>query len=358
MIAADLGRFALLASLPACYLLGVLTLTQLLVVTFLAGTLSVLFSVSDSTLFVSLLSKDQYVEGNSLIYGSRALSFVGGPSIGGLLVQLLSAPVAILADALSYLGSALLLSRTRISEPPAESSGQGAATAGARFILGSPIVRVSLLSAGTINFFDTMFLAIFLLYAVRDLHVGAGELGLLLGAASIGGVLGAAVTRRLAAGIGVGKAYSLGCVLFVAPLSLVALAGGPRLLTLAMLFAAEFFSGFGMMVLDISIGSVFAVVIPDDLRARVSGAFQAVNYGTRPVGALAGGLLGAAIGLRPTIWISVAGGMLGALWLLPSPLPRFRMPVPVEADADEPGPAAGYGPDPGISRELDPEPGS
>ena len=93
-----------------------------------------------------------------------------------------------------------------------------------------------------------------------------------------------------------------------------------------MLFAAEFLSGFGVMVLDISIGSIFAVVIPDTMRSRVNGAFQAVNYGTRPVGALLGGVLGTVLGLRPTLWIAVAGGVAGALVLLPSPLPRFRMP--------------------------------
>ena len=97
-----------------------------------------------------------------------------------------------------------------------------------------------------------------------------------------------------------------------------------------MLFAAEFATGFGVMVLDISIGSIFAVVIPDTMRARVNGAFQAINYGTRPVGALLGGVLGGVLGtvlgLRPALWIAVAGAVAGALVLLPSPLARFRMP--------------------------------
>jgi MFS family permease len=328
MIAADLGRFALLASLPACYLLGVLTLAQLLVVTFLAGTLSVFFSVSDSTLFVSLVREDQYVDANSLVYGSRALSFVAGPSIGGLLVQVLSAPIAILADALSYLGSALFLHRVRAQEPPPGRQEKASVTAGARFIAAQPVIRAALLAIAIINFFYLMSQAVFLLYVVRDLHVGAGELGLLLGAASVGGVLGATLTKRITGGIGVGWSYALGCQLFTAPLAFVALAGGPRPAVLAMLFASEFCIGFGAMLLDISLGSMFAVVIPDELRARVSGAFQAINYGARPVGALAGGLLGAWIGLRPTIWVAVAGGAAGALLLLRSPAPRFRMPVP------------------------------
>ena len=94
-----------------------------------------------------------------------------------------------------------------------------------------------------------------------------------------------------------------------------------------MLFAAEFMSGLGVMILDISIGAIFAAVIPDQLRSRVTGAFQAVNFGTRPVGSLAGGALGTLIGLRPALWIGAAGAMTGVLWPLRSPLPAFRMPA-------------------------------
>ena len=326
MIAADLGRFALLASLPLSYALHVLTLAQLLAVAFGTGILSVLFTVSDAALFVAVVPADRYLEGNSLIYGSRALSFVGGPSLGGLLVQLLSAPFAIVADALSFLGSAFFLRRIRPTEPQPSRTSKGSVTAGARFIAGSPVIRASLLAVAIINFFNLMLSALYLLYAVRELRISAGLIGLVLGGAAIGGVIGSMVTKRLADHIGVGWAYAAGCGLFTTPMLLVPLAGGPRLLVLATLFTAEFVSGFGVMVLDISIGSIFAAVVPDELRSRVSGAFQAVNYGTRPVGALLGGLLGALIGLRPALWIASAGAILGFLLVLPSPVPAFRMP--------------------------------
>ena len=327
MITADLGRAALLGSIPVCYALGGLTLAQLYGVAFGAGMLSILFTVSDPALFVALVPADRYVDGQSLVYGSRALSFVGGPSAGGLLVQLLTAPFAVVADALSFLGSAFFLSRIRPTEPPAEGASKGALMAGARFIRRSGIVRASLTAVATINFFNFMFFALFVLYATRSLHVRPGLLGLVLGAGAVGGVLGATLTRRLAARLGVGWTYTIACVIFTAPMALVPLAAGTQPVILAMLFAAEFGSGFGVMVLDISVGSIFAAVIPDQLRSRVSGAFQAVNYGTRPVGALAGGALGSLIGLRPTLWIAAIGGMTGVLWLLPSPLPRFRMPA-------------------------------
>jgi MFS family permease len=338
MIAADLGRFAVLVTLPVCYAFGVLTLGQLLAVAFATGALSVVFNVANSAVFVAVVPSEQYLDGNSLIYASRALSFVGGPSLGGLLVQLLSAPFAIAADALSFLGSALFLSRTRPDEAPPDRSRTGAVTAGARFIIGSPIVRASLLAVAIINFFNLMFSALYLLFAVRELHLSAGAIGLVLGAAAVGGVLGAAVTKRLADRMGVGRAYAAGCALFTAPLMLVPLAAGPEPLVLGTLFVAEFLSGFGVMLLDISIGSIFAVVVPDAVRSRVAGAFQAVNYGTRPVGALLGGLLGTVVGLRVALWVAAGGGVIGFLLLLPSPLPGFRMP---EADVMAPGSTSG-----------------
>ena len=192
-------------------------------------------------------------------------------------------------------------------------------------------MRASLLGVAVVNFFNLMFSALVLLYAVRTLHLSAGLLGLVLGCGAFGGLLGAAVTKAIAARIGVGLAYVAGCFVFTAPLALVPLAPWPTgpgttPAVILLLFGAEFLSGFGVMMLDISIGSIFAAVIPDTLRSRVTGAFSAINYGTRPLGALLGGLLGSAAGLRPALWVAVVGGIAGAALLLPSPLPRFRLP--------------------------------
>ena len=326
MIAADVGRAALFASIPVCYALHALTLAQMFAVTFGAGLLSVLFNVSDSTLFVSIVPPERYMDAQSLIYGSRALSFAGGPSLGGVLVQLLSGPFAVAADALSFLGSAFFLGRIRPAEPPVDDSG-GSVLAGARFVARSALVRASLIAAATLNFFYVMFAALYLLYAVRVLHIRPGLVGVLIGAGAIGAVLGSLVTKPLAARIGAGWAYAAGCLLYAAPLVLWPLAHGAMPLVLAMLFAAEFVSGFGLMVLDITIGVIFAAIIPNALRSRVTGAFQAVNYGTRPLGALLGGVLGSALGLRPALWVATLGGVAGFALLLPTPLPRYRLPV-------------------------------
>jgi MFS family permease len=332
MITADIGRALLLTSIPVCYALGLLTLWQLYAVAFAVGTFSIMFVVSNPTLFVTLVPEEAYVDGNSLIYGSRAVSFMGGPSVGGVLVELLTAPGAVLADALSYLGSAFFLARIRPEEPPTAEAGKGSLLAGARFIKSSPIVRSSLAAVSVINFFDFVFLALLVLYATRSLHVRPGLLGLVFGIGATGSLLGALITKRVSSRIGVGKAYTLGCLLFTAPIALVPAATGPKLVILVMLAAAEFIVGIGVMMLDITIGAIFAAVIPDELRSRVSGAFQAVNYGTRPIGALTGGLLGTLIGVRSTLWIAAAGGVVGFLLLLPSPIPKFTMPKPQQSD--------------------------
>jgi MFS family permease len=331
MIAADLGRAALVATIPLAYAFGAVTFPHLYAVAFLMGTLSVLFFVSYSTLFVSIVSRERYIEANSLLHGSRALSFVAGPSIGGLLVEILRAPFALVADALSFLVSALFLGRISPTEPPTEQPARGHVVAGIRFVLGSPIMRAALAATATINFFNFVFFALFILYATRELDVRPGTLGLILGAGAVGGVIGSLVTGRVSRGIGVGPAFLVGCVLFPAPLVLVPLAEGPKPVVLALLFLAEFGSGLGVMILDISGASISAALVPDRLRARVSGAYMVVNYGVRPLGALTGGALGTAIGLRPTLWIATVGAIGGALWLLPSPIPRLRaLPGPAE----------------------------
>jgi MFS family permease len=324
MLAADFGRAALLASIPVAYGLGLLTIGQLYVVGFLEGTLSVFFYVAYSTLFVALVPRDRFVEANQLLHGSRALSFVSGPSIGGVLVQVLSAPAALVVDAVSFLASAFSLSRIAPAEPPTEPAERGHLRAGAAYIRRSPIVRASLLGTATINFFNFVFWALVILYANRYLHIQPGALGAIIGVAAIGSVIGSLVTGRIGRRIGIGPAFVLGCFLFPAPLVLVPLAAGPHWLVVGCVLVAEFVSGFGVMVLDITGGSIKAAVVPDRLRARVAGAYMVVNYGVRPLGALAGGLLGAEIGVRSTLWIATIGGVAGVLWLLPSPLMRLR----------------------------------
>lgn len=335
MIASDVARAGLLASIPIAYALDALTFAQLYTVAFLAGTFAVVFDISYMTIYVAVTRREDYVEANALLNGSRAFSYVAGPSLGGVLVQILSAPATLLVDAFSYLGSALFLGRIKAAEPPLEPATGGMwaqAREGMRFILGHSILRPSLISVATLNFFNFVFAALFILYATRELDVRAGALGLVLGAGAVGGLLGATISGRLSRRIGVGPAFVLGMVLFPAPLLLVPLAGGPKSVVLAMLFAAEFLSAVGVMILDITAGAIIVAFTPDRLRSRATGALRFVNYGVRPLGALAGGALGSAFGLRPTLWFAAAAGVLGVLWLVPSPVPRL-LELPEEEPA-------------------------
>jgi MFS family permease len=324
MMTADVGRALVLASVPVAAVLGALSMAQLYLVAFAAGSLSVFFQVSDSTLFVCVVERDDYLAANSLVYGSRAASFMAGPSLGGILTQAVSAPAALLVDAASFLASAGFLSRISPTEPEPQPAEPGHLTAGIRFIRQTPILFYELASTATVNFFNFAFFALFLLYAVRVLHVDAGTLGVVLGLGAIGGMLGAVVARRLTDRIGVGPSFILGSVLFPVPLILVPLAGGSHALVIAMLFLAEFGSGVGVMILDITGGSINAAIVPSRLRARVQGAYTIVNYGVRPLGSLAAGLAASVIGIHTTLWIATIAGALSALWLVPSPLPRLK----------------------------------
>jgi MFS family permease len=247
MLVADLVRALFLGTIPLAYLLGVLTFAQLYAVAFAVGCASVLFSVAQSTVFAAIVEPPAYVDANSLIHGSRALSFVGGQSLGGILVQVATAPGAIVVDAVSYLGSALFLARIHPEEPPTAGGGRGHLTEGARFIRHSHSVRALLGATATINVFSFATSALLVLYAMRTLGLAPGELGLVLG---------------------VGGAFTLSCVLFPAPAILLPVAAGmSKPVILALLFAAEFGSGVGVVMLDITIGAILTATVPDVLRA-------------------------------------------------------------------------------------------
>ncbi|MFD4156584.1 MFS transporter [Streptomyces hydrogenans] len=324
MIATDLGRAALLLTLPVAYALDLLTLGQLYVVAFGVGALSVLFEVCNVTLFVALVPTERYVQANSLVNGSRSMAWLAGPGIGGILVQVLTAPVALLADALTYLASAGYLAKIRPVEPAPAPVVKGHFTEGMRWVLRERSMRALFAASGTVQFFNYMFHTLFVLYVTTELGLGAGLLGLVLGTGAVGGLLGAVCSGAVVRRIGIGGSLVAGFLGFTLPLVLIPAADGPLPLVVGVLFAAEFLSCAGVMIVDVAAGSFQMALIPDAVRARVMGAFRTLNHGFRPLGALAGGVLGTAIGLRPTLWIATVGAVFAVLWLLPSPLPRMR----------------------------------
>lgn len=333
MIGADLVRAGLLLTVPVLAFAGVLQLWHLYVIAFLTGTFTLFFEVANNSLFASVVRRADYIGANSLINGARAMSYVAGPSAGGLLVQVISAPFALIADAVSYLGSAFLLLRIRPDESAAVSSSteESGVLSGLRYIARSAVLRSLLLGVTVLNLFNYVFHALFILYVTTTLGLSPGQLGVLIGVASIGGVLGAVITGPLTRRFGVGPVAIAGFVAFPLPLVLVPLAAGGEPTIMAMLFAAEFLSSIGLMMLDIAVGSLQTAATPLTRLSLVSGAKRTVNYGVRPLGALLGGFLGETIGVHPTIWIASIGAVTGTLFVLFSPIPRLRE-LPEQAD--------------------------
>jgi MFS family permease len=195
---------------------------------------------------------------------------------------------------------------------------------GLRWIRHNAIIRAELLGVATLNLFNFMFFALFLLYATNYLHVPPFTLGLVLGVAAVGAVSASFFAGAVARKIGLGPAFILGCFLFPAPLILVPAAGGPYWLIIVLLLLAEVLSGVGLMLLDILAGTINSSTIPIAVRGRVSGGFQVVNYGVRPLGTALGGMLGATIGVHTTLWIATVGALSGLAFLLPSPIRTMR----------------------------------
>ena len=327
MIVVDILRSAALATIPVAWWLGALTMWQLVAVAFAVGGLTVVFDLSNASFFVALVHRSQYVDANSKFSTTRSLSYIAGPSTAGFLVQVLTAPVAIAADALSFVVSALALRGVKVHEPavePSDSSARADLREGFRYLAHEPVLRASVACTSIINFFSFFVFAIFVLYASRTLGLSAGVIGVVLGAASVGALGGALIAPRVGRRLGIGRAVVLGAVLFPAPMALFPLAHGDPWLAASLLLAGEFLASVGVMIFDVNQNSLMLMLIPHEVRSRVVGVSRFFNYGTRPFGALLGGVLGSAIGLRPTLWVGVLGCLLGVFFLLASPMPQMR----------------------------------
>ncbi|MFF3586779.1 MFS transporter [Streptomyces sp. NPDC002387] len=337
LILADLMRAGVLLTLPAAYLLDAVTLGQLYAVAVLTGLAGVMFNTAYPPFFAHLVPPSSYVDANSKLSAGRSASFVGGPALGGALVQAFSAPLALIADALSFLASAALIGMVRVDEPVQGNLGPTAdsllhrARDGLVFVVRHPILRASLGCATTVNFFTFLTgTGLIVLFADRVLELSAGTIGLAFGVGSIGALLGAVTAPRISRRIGVGRSIAVGAVLFPAPIAIIAAAGGPPWAAAGTLAGAEFLVGFGVMLFDVNLNSLQTAVTPDGMRSRVAGAYSTVNYGIRPLGAVVGGVLATFFGLRATLVTAAVGGALSVLWLLNSPIPCIRSLDPGE----------------------------
>ena len=337
LIAGDLGRAIVLASIPIAYWLDALTLPHLYTAAFVTGICTVFFDVAYQSYLPSLVERAQLSEGNSKLEISRSGAQLAGPGIAGALVEVLTAPVAIAADAVSFLGSALFVARSRRPEPdlPASSAGErpkmrSQIMEGLRYVLGHPLLRPIAACTSLSNLFFAMATAILILFAVRELGLTAGAIGVALAIGNVGFLGGAFVADRIARRVGLGRAIIGSAVLFglggfAYPLATPSTA-------VALLVAGGILIGFGGVVYNVNQVSLRQAITPGRMQGRMNATMRFVVWGTMPIGALAGGALGGAIGLRPTLWIAALGGCLSFVPPLLSPVRKLRsMPEEVVA---------------------------
>jgi len=323
MVAADLFRLVVLLSLPLAFWFGALTLTQLYVIALLCGAARATFDTACAAFFVRLVPMEDYLEANSKLAGTRSLSYMAGPAVGGILVQVLTAPIAILGDALTFVLSAIQIGRLKIAPAPPEKTDEPLfkrALEGMRYLLTHPYLSGSVACSTTVNFFNLMGSSLLILYASRYLELWPGLIGIALGIGASGGILGAIFATPLTKAIGVGRLVAISVVVFPASVGIVALASGPIWLRAVEFGFAEFVASFSVMCLDIPLMALGASVTAENMRSRMTGAFLSINYGIRPFGAVLGGILGSLIGPRETLLISAVGGVFAVLWLLRSPI--------------------------------------
>ena len=325
MIATDLGRAFILGTIPLAALLGVLHIVQLYVVAALAGMLTVLFTVASSAYLPSLIPQESLVEGNSKLGMSDALAEIGGPAVAGPLVQLLSAPFAILFDALSFLFSAGCLGLIHKPEPHPTTSEQRTSIwsdliEGLRLVLKNPLLRSLAASASIFSLFGNFVGALYALYVIRQIGASPIFLGLLVATGGLSALLGAIMAERVIQRFGLGKTVGLGLFMYGATSLLIPLAGGSVTFALLLLFLSQLLGDASISIYFIAEVSLHQSLVSSNLLGRTNATMQFLSQGVAPLGALLAGILGGMIWLRLTIFIGVLGVMLAGAWLLISPV--------------------------------------
>ena len=343
LVAGDVGRAALLATIPLAYAFDVLTIWHLYAVGFAVGVCTVFFDVAYQSYLPSLVARDQLVEGNSKLEISRSGAQIGGPGVAGVVIEILTAPVAILADAISFLVSGLFVLGIRKREPRPERAEPGEKgpgmkaelMEGLRYVLGHRLLRWIAASTATYNFFGSLMFAILLVYAVRDLGMSAGVIGVVLAVGNVGFLAGALSATRISNRIGVGRAIVAAQVGGFSIL-LIPLAPQDADGAIPFLVAALTVGGFGVVVYNVTQLSLRQAITPERLQGRMNSVMRFIVWGVIPLGNLAGGALASLYGLRAAIWVGAVGCCLAVLPVLLSPVRSvMRVPEPEEAAAED-----------------------
>jgi MFS family permease len=326
LIAADVGRAVALLSVPVAYAADGLTLWHLYAVGFLTGTLTVFFDVAYQSYLPSLVERRQLPEGNSKLEISRSGAQLAGPGFAGALVELVTAPIAILGDAISFLLSAAFLGTIRreesVERPVERTRLRVEIVEGLRYVFRDPYLRPSMAYVALFNFFGNVWFAIFLVYAVRRLHLSPAVIGVVFALGNVGFLLGAVLAPRISVRFGAGSTLILSALFGGASNLLIPAA--PASEPVPFLVAAGAIAGFSIVLYNVVAISLFQATTPDRLMGRMNASRRFVVWGVIPLGGLVGGALGSTIGLRETLWVGASGTAVAFVPLLFSPLRSLR----------------------------------
>ena len=321
MIAADVGRALLLTAVPVLFFLHRLSIANLVVVAASAGVLTVLFEVAYQSYLPSLVSPGELLEGNRLLSISGATAEILGPSITGILVQLITAPIAVLLDALSFLISALSIWSIRSSErapqPAPRVPFRTEMLEGTRVIFAHGVLRALLFRSVTAFLFAGAIFSFYVLYAIRVLQFSPAALGLVIALGGAGSLAGGLLSTRIVRRLGVNRTFFPSALVIGLTQFLLPLASLSKRFGFACLCLQQFVGDCAWTVYFVNETTLRQTATPAHLLGRVNAAMQFASRGMLPVGALAAGFLGQSIGLTNTLWIGAAGVLLSALWLTP-----------------------------------------
>jgi predicted MFS family arabinose efflux permease len=339
LIAADLVTVVTLVTVPVAAWCHVLTFAQLLLAALVLGIARVFFATAYRAYLPSLVAKPDLPEANAKLQGSDAFAGVAGPGLAGVISQVLGVATGLVVDAASSLVSAVCLLRIRTKEvlparPTEVTTLRAQIGEGLRLTMRDPFLRTLAVSGAVANLALNMVQAILVLFLIQVVGVNAAGVGTVLAVMSVGGLVGAMVANRLGKWLGTARAV-LAAELGVAPFGLLLAFSGPGAgVVLAVV------SGFLVMgciiTTNVLQGGFRQTYCPQELLGRITASSQFVNYGAIPLGALLGGTLGEAIGLRPTMVLGMVALVLSASVLLASPIRSLRdlpeqMPVPAMA---------------------------
>ncbi len=331
LIVGDLGRGILVGTVALLGFARLLQMSYLYVFAFAVGVLTVFFDIAYQAYLPVLVPRETLTDANSKLETTSSLAQVGGPSLAGVVVEVLTAPAAMLFDAVSFLFSTGTLLRIRKPEPDPRAFRNGSISKdlreGLRVVLGEPRLRMIAGCTATSNFFSNVLFALFVLYAINELGFSPLALGFVQAIGAAGGVFGAILATRIAGRIGVGWAIILGVAFGSFVMIPVPLVTGP--LAFWVISAGLAGALFGGLVYNINQVSFRQTIVPVRLQGRLNATMRTIVWGTIPIGGLVGGFLGEALGIRTAMLIGALGGCFSFLWVLLSPVRDIiTMPEP------------------------------